>query len=219
MRLWVLPVLPVVGLVALTACSSAPPKVGAPVMGGSCQYQGGYYGGAQAGHWTKIAGKPFCMPNGAKQGHSSEPAAAPRHHSNNLPVGTTYQAKDSSGDAYHVTVIKVLDPATGADSFTMPDKGKRFVGVVLTVRGVSGNADDDADNNTTLIGSNGQTYTSDVDQIAGYTDFNFGEFNVSPGQVSTGAVTFQVPTGVRVERIQWDASGGFGGQPATWVIH
>ena len=80
-------ILTIVGLAACGSASSSPgsqaaaqsptaqsqtarhqaPTHTAPQLGGSCVYKGGYYGGAQAGHWTKIAGKPFCMPNGAKQ--------------------------------------------------------------------------------------------------------------------------------------------------------
>ena len=38
------------------------------------------------------------------------------------------------------------------------------------------------------------------------------------GQLSIGAVTFQVPGGVKVASIQWDPNGGFGANPpATWL--
>jgi hypothetical protein len=33
----------------------------------------------------------------------------------------------------------------------------------------------------TVIGANGQCYTADFDSIAGYTDFNNGSFNLTPG--------------------------------------
>ena len=38
------------------------------------------------------------------------------------------------------------------------------------------------------------------------------------GQLSIGAVTFQVPGGVKVASIQWCPNGGFGANPpATWL--
>jgi hypothetical protein len=94
---------------------------------------------------------------------------------------------------------KAIDPARRADQFNAPNNGFRFVGAVL--------------------GSNGRTYQANFTSIAGYTNFNSGQFSISTGQTSTGAVTFQVPDRVTVASIQWDATGGFGGQPAEWVIH
>jgi hypothetical protein len=70
----------------------------------------------------------------------------------------------------------------------------------------------------TLIGSNGQTYTAGFDSIAGYTGFNNGEYPVSAGENSVGAVTFQVPLAVKVAKIEWSANGGFGGAPAEWLV-
>lgn len=118
-----------------------------------------------------------------------------------------------------VYLTKVIDPAQGADQFTTPDSGKRFVGAVFKLKGLTGSMQDDANNDATLIGSNGQTYQADFDDIAGYTNFNSGEFNVSAGEKSVGAVVFQVPVGVKVSKIEWSATGGFGGQPAEWIIH
>jgi hypothetical protein len=112
----------------------------------------------------------------------------------------------------------VIDPAQGADQFTTPDNGNRFVGAVFTITGTSGTLSDDANNDATLIGSNGQTYTADFDSIAGYTNFNNGEYNVSAGENSAGAVTFQLPLTVNVTKIEWSANGGFGGAPAEWLI-
>jgi hypothetical protein len=77
---------------------------------------------------------------------------------------------------------------------------------------------DDANNDATLIGSNGQTYTADFDSIAGYTNFNNGEYNVSAAENSVGAVIFQLPLTVKVTKIEWSANGGFGGAPAEWLV-
>ena len=43
-------------------------------------------------------------------------------------------------------------------------------------------------------------------------------YGLAAGQLSIGAVTFQVPDGVKVASIQWDPNGGFGDNPpATWL--
>jgi hypothetical protein len=134
------------------------------------------------------------------------------------PVGTTYQVTDGSGNEITVTLTQIVDPAQGGDQYTTPDNGNRFAGAVFTLKGLSGTFSDDANNDAALIGSNGQTYTADFDSIAGYTNFNHGEYNLSPGQTSIGAVTFQVPDGVKVASVQWSGSGGFGGAPAIWAV-
>jgi hypothetical protein len=134
------------------------------------------------------------------------------------PVGTVYTVTDQNGNKISVTLTKVTDPAQGADQFTTPGSGNRFVGAVFTITGISGTFSDDANNDATLIGSNGQTYTADFDSIAGYTNFNNGEYNVSAGENSVGAATFQIPLTVKVTKIEWSANDGFGGAPAEWLI-
>jgi hypothetical protein len=156
----------------------------------------------------------------SKAAAASASTSATPSPSNNLsgPVGTTYTVNDQSGDKMSVTLTQVIDPAQGADQFTTPDYGNRFVGAVVRITGISGNFSDDANNDATLIGSNGQTYSADFSSIAGYTNFNNGEYNVSAGEKSVGAVTFQVPLAVKVAKIEWSANGGFGGAPAEWVV-
>jgi hypothetical protein len=105
-----------------------------------------------------------------------------------------------------------VDPAQGAAGpFDTPDSGTRFVGAVFRITGVSGSPkDDDADNDAALAGSNGQTYTCDFNDIAGYADFNDGVIQVAQGGTTTGAVSFQVPDGVQVTDVQWSPANGFG---------
>ena len=134
------------------------------------------------------------------------------------PVGTVYTVTDQSGNKISVTLTKVIDPAQGADQFTTPDNGNRLVGAVFTITGINGTFSDDANNDATLIGSNSQTYSADFNGIAGYTNFNSGEYNVSAGENSVGAVTFQLPLTVKVTKIEWSANGGFGGSPAEWLV-
>jgi hypothetical protein len=148
---------------------------------------------------------------------SSKAAPSP---SNDLsgPVGTSYTVTDQSGNQISVALLRVIDPAQGADQFTIPQSGGRFVGAVFIIKGISGTFSDDANNDATLIGSDGQTYTADFDSIAGYTNFNHGEYNVSAGETSVGAVTFQIPLTVTVSKIEWSVNDGMGGVPAEWLI-
>jgi hypothetical protein len=148
----------------------------------------------------------------AKGSPSATQAAAPAR------IGAYFDVKDDSGDTYRVRLDKVIDPAQGADQFTTPNHGMRFVGVVFTIKAISGSPkDEDADNDAAVIGSNGQTYTSDVSSIAGYTDFSNGQINVAQGDSTKGAVTFQLPNGIAVSKVQWSASSGFG-STSQWTL-
>ncbi len=141
----------------------------------------------------------------AKGSRAAAHAAAP------ASVGSYFDVKDSSGDTYRVALVKIIDPAQGADQFTTPDNGNRFVGAIFTIKAISGSPqDEDANNDAALVGSNGQTYNSDISSIAGYTNFSEGQIKVAQGESTTGAVTFQVPNGVKVSKVQWSASSGFG---------
>ena len=114
-----------------------------------------------------------------------------------------------------VTLVQIIDPAQGANQFETPNNGFRFVGAKFQLTGTSGSFSGDANNDANLVGSDGQTYTADFSSIAGCTNFNDGEYNVTTGTSSTGCVTFQVPQNVKVTSVQW--GGEFGATPATWT--
>ena len=126
-------------------------------------------------------------------------------------LGSYLDVQDSSGDTYRVALTKIIDPAHSTDQIT-PDNGKRFVGAVLTIKVISGYGpqQEDAEDDAALVGSDGQTYIPDIIPIAGYTDFAVGEVHAAPGESTTGAVTFQVPTGVKVSKVQWSTFSSFG---------
>jgi hypothetical protein len=136
------------------------------------------------------------------------------------PVGTefTVTSQDNNGNdvKYSVTADKITDPASGADQYTTPDSGKRFVGVEFTVTGISGYSSDDSNSDAIILGDDGQTYSADFDSISAGTNFNSGDFGVRPGQAQVGWVTFQVPRGVKVASVQWQPGLG-DQQPATWT--
>jgi hypothetical protein len=126
-------------------------------------------------------------------------------------VGSSFALADGSGNTYRVTLVKVIDPARGAGEFDSPDSGKRFVGAVFRIKALTGSPqNEDANNDAVLVGGNGQNYSADFDDIAGYTNFDSGTIHVAQGDTVTGAVTFQVPVGVTVSKVQWSALSGFG---------
>jgi hypothetical protein len=157
-------------------------------------------------------------PSSAPASPSAQASSGGSQSSGTGAVGSSYTVQDNNGDSYQVTLVKVLDPAQGATSFDTPANGKHFVGAVFTIKAVQGSPqNEDADTDAALVGSDGQTYTADFSSIAGYTDFNYGAIKVQQGDSVTGAVTFQVPNGVSVAKVQWSPGGGIG-NTVQWNI-
>jgi hypothetical protein len=144
----------------------------------------------------------------------SPPAGTGLHTGLQAPAGVTgasFSLNDGGGISYRVTLVKVIDPAQGANQSSTPDSGKRFVGLVFRIKGLTGSPQgEDANNDAVLVGANGQNYQADLNGIAGYTNFDDGAIHVTPGQTVTGAVAFQVPASVTVSTVQWTALSGFG---------
>jgi hypothetical protein len=160
---------------------------------------------ALASHGSGVSTTPSGSSSTAAS--TSSPGATPKV----ARVGSYFDVQDASGNTYRVTLVKVIDPARGADQFNTPDPGKRFVGVVFTIKALSGSPqDEDANNDAAVVGGNGQTYNADIDRITGYTNFSDGQINVAQGDTTTGAVVFQVPDGIKVTSVQWSAASGFG---------
>ena len=150
---------------------------------------------------------PFPSGTSASAGHQEPPGT----------IGSSFELKDGSGNLYRVTLTKVIDPAKGENQFTVPDAGKRLVGLVFRVKALTGSPkDEDANNDAVVIGSNGQNYSADFDGIAGYTNFDHGAIHVSKGETVTGSVTFQLPKDVTVSTVQWTALSGFG-STVEWI--
>lgn len=144
-------------------------------------------------------------------GTTDAPSPSATHVAAPARLGSYLDVQDSGGDTYGVALIKIIDPAHSTDRIT-PDNGKRFVSAVFTIKAISGDGpqQEDAENDAALVGSGGQIYIPDIIPITGYTDFAVGEIHAAPGESTTGAVTFQVPTGVKVSKVQWSDFSSFG---------
>jgi hypothetical protein len=115
--------------------------------------------------------------------------------------------------------VGLIDPAQGADQFTTPDAGKRFVAVEISVTGKSpGNDTNDANDNLSVVGTNHQVYSADFDSVSECTDFNDGQYTVTKGQEEAGCVTFQIPTGIYVAQVKYNPNAGFSTNEATWTF-
>jgi hypothetical protein len=133
-------------------------------------------------------------------------------------VGATLSLS-AGGASEQVTLLQVIDPAQGADQFNTPDPGKRFVATVFRITNTGTAAGQgDADNDAAVIGSDGQSYTADLDTVGECTDFDDGSFSLGPGESVTGCVVFQLPTGTTVARVQWTPASGFASVFGEWLV-
>jgi hypothetical protein len=126
-------------------------------------------------------------------------------------VGSSFNVQDGSGDTYQVTLVKVVDPGQNADQFATPERGSRLVGIVFRITALTGSPQgEDADNDCTVVASDGKVYTATFDSIVGYANFEVGVVHVAPGETVTGTVTFQLPQYIKVVSVVWAASNGLG---------
>jgi hypothetical protein len=129
-------------------------------------------------------------------------------------VGSSFSERDSDGNAYQVKLVSVISSPAVMDG--EPAAGKRVAAIVIRVTGVSGTASGDAYNDLTVNGADGQVYQPSFDTVVGYTDFNSGDFSVTPGSSQLGAVTFELPVKVNIASASWQS--GLVSAPSTWEI-
>jgi hypothetical protein len=140
-------------------------------------------------------------------------------HSTSAPPQTSAGSEtvhDANGNALSVGRPSDYDPAQGANQAYTPDAGKRFVAVDFNLHNGSGSTiSDDADSDTTVVGTDTQVYTADFSQVSECTNFNNGQYSLTPGESESGCVVFQLPTGVGIKRIAFTI--GFEGDVAQWA--
>src|SRR5262249_15562587 len=108
--------------------------------------------------------------------------------------------------------------ATGADQYTTPDSGKRFVGVQIKITNTGTNAiSEDSDNDTTLLDTSSQSYNNDVSSLGDCPEFANTD-NIGPGESELGCVSFQIPIGATVAKVQYTPSSGFASDTGEWLV-
>lgn len=140
------------------------------------------------------------------------------HASPTAGLGASFDTKDASGSTYRVRLDLIVDPATAAGRSAAPRHGTRLIGVVFTIKAISGRLRrEDAGRLATVVGSNGKTYVPGKSPIAGYAGFGNRQINIARGASETGAVAVQLPSGVTVSMVRWSAASGPGSM-ITWPV-
>jgi hypothetical protein len=120
-------------------------------------------------------------------------------------INTAQTIHDLYGDSVSVTATQLVDPAIAAAGSGLPDAGYRFVAVQLSLNNQSTSVtiQGDANYSTTVTGSDGQTYSADYGTVSECANFEYGEFQLPPGNSAAGCVLFELPTSVTVKTIQF----------------
>lgn len=155
----------------------------------------------------KVATTPTPAATGAAAGASASTAPSSTTATTLAKTATVGATLTVAG--YRVRLDRVL-ASPALDSGISGSPGTRPVGVEFTLTAGSTAVSDDANNDATVVGNNNQTYTAGLPSIAGCTNFNAGQFTLTPGQSSTGCVEFDVPTPVHVVGVEWTANSSFG---------
>jgi hypothetical protein len=133
-------------------------------------------------------------------------------------VGAALNLKDQKGNAETVTLVKVVNPATGKDEFNTPTAGNKFVGVQLSIKNASAAAiSPNILAEVTLIDSANQSYNPDFSSLSNCQEFATA-LSIAPGDTATGCVAFQVPTAATPAKVQYTPSSGFADGTGQWLI-
>jgi Domain of unknown function (DUF4352) len=134
-------------------------------------------------------------------------------------VGTALAVADSSGTKLKVTLMRVIDPATGADPYTKAAKGKHFVAVQLKVDNVGRlKYQNNANNETTIVLSDGSRIDADYNPMVQCGNFDNGQVVLAAGDSKSGCVSFQVAGGESVAKVEY-RNTVFPGTGAVWSLH
>ncbi len=126
-------------------------------------------------------------------------------------IGSSATLHDFTDDELAVTVSQIYDPATAANGSGLPDAGTRFVAVEMSLADVTGGSiAGDANYSTTVVGTDGKTYTADIGGVSECTNFTVGTFQIEGTDTTTsGCVVFELPTSVSVQTVDFSLAPGY----------
>jgi len=120
----------------------------------------------------------------------------------------------SSGEKMKVTVLKVVDPASGGQYMT-PESGKRFVGIEIKLANVgTKNYSDSPSNGASVVDVKDHELQADIGEV----EPDIGSPKIVPGDARVGFLTFQVPKGMHLRTFQFTLDSGFADQTGEWSL-
>jgi hypothetical protein len=132
-------------------------------------------------------------------------------------VGDTITLMDFDDIPVAMTVNAVVDPAEPGD-FSDPQDGSRLVAVQLTLTNEgSVNYEDSVGNIAAVITSEGYSFSTTFSDTKAGPGFE-GSVVLTPGDVRTGWIVFEVPIDLEVVKITAALNSGFGPEVGEWNL-
>ncbi len=122
------------------------------------------------------------------------------------------------GEKMDVTLTKVWPDARPATSFDGAPSGDRLYAAQFRLTDNGSAAYSDAPSNgTVVVGADGQSYQSALDNAAECTSFP-GTENITSGSSGLGCVVFEVPATAKIVSVQFTLDSGMGPQTGQWDV-
>ncbi|MGA3216547.1 MAG: hypothetical protein ABSD97_12770 [Acidimicrobiales bacterium] len=122
-----------------------------------------------------------------------------------------------AGDNVTVGLLSVIDPAR---SEIPAGAGYRYVALKIAVTNNAFSAfRDDMNNDVTVVGSDGETYTASMNPLSGCKNFDLGRFALRHGASSVGCVGFRLPDRVIPTQMGFRPEDAYAGTaPFVWDL-
>lgn len=122
-------------------------------------------------------------------------------------IGQPAQLNTDTANA-SVTAVRVVDPAQSSNQYETPGSGNRYVGVEFKITNTGSTAfQPEPDSDTTIIDSQAHSYSSKFADLVGCPSFA-SSLTLTAGEAADGCVTFAIPTGAVISKIQFTAQSG-----------
>ncbi|MEO8816431.1 MAG: hypothetical protein ABI307_14965 [Mycobacterium sp.] len=132
-------------------------------------------------------------------------------------LGDTLDLTRADGSRVGVTLVQIINPASIAHGPGEP--GKAYVATKMTIKDPgTATIEGDVNVNVSVVGSNDQSYTPDLNNVTECTNFESGAFRLDPGESVTGCVVFALPPGVTPARVKYVPSAGFADDFGEWLV-
>lgn len=143
--------------------------------------------------------------------------ASPAPSPTQAQVGDKFTIEPNGSTKYDITLLSVEQNARPESEFDAAPSGHHLAAAQFRVQAIT-KVDENANNSTTVTGSNDQAYTPSLVSVAEGTNFADGQVRLQPGGSLVGWVTFTVPAGVHVSKVEWTPVYGFSRHSAEWVV-
>ncbi|WP_188307123.1 DUF4352 domain-containing protein [Streptomyces sp. CBMA123] len=134
-------------------------------------------------------------------------------------IGDTIALKATDkGNTADVTAVKVVDPAESASEYLKPADGKHYVAVQFQIKATGAQAYGEVPaSSAKVVDTQGQAYGPNLEETKAGPAFQTPT-NIAPGETGKGFVTFEVPDGTKLDKVQFALDNGFAPQAGQWKI-